>query len=67
MFAIDQAEILSEFDLMGKGEDPLQPLMNELTTAFFRLNLKIRLWEVRVFQGDSSGYLKRIMEEQGQV
>ena len=65
LFANDQADILNEFDLMGKGDDALRPLYEELCSEYSKLNTKIRLWEIHVFQGDSSGFaLKRIIEEQ---
>ena len=31
LFAKDQAEILNSFDLLDEGEDPIAPLLSELT------------------------------------
>lgn len=65
LFARDQAEILNSFDLMEEGDDPIQPLLKDLSEQLTRLETQINLWYLHVFDGKSSGFaIKRILDSQ---
>ena len=65
LFAQDQAEILNSFDLLEEGDDPIMPLLEDLSGTLKRLETEINLWQIHVFEGHSSGFaIRKILDSQ---